>query len=58
LLERTRILTATKETDREAQAPTAIVFLAPPGKYFAALGLDSRAPLTKLHLKDNDLLKY
>ena len=40
---------ATEETEREAQAHTAIVFLAPVGKYFAALGQDSLAPLSKLN---------
>jgi len=33
------------QTDREAHAHTAIVFLAPVEKYFAALSLDSLAPL-------------
>jgi len=42
---------STEETDREAQAHTAIVFLAPKGKYFAALGADSLAPLSKLNCK-------
>jgi len=37
----------TEETDREAQAHTAIVFLAPVEKYFAALDLDSLAPTLK-----------
>ena len=41
----------TEETDREAQAHAAIVFLAPLEKYFAALGLDSLAPLSKLNCK-------
>jgi len=37
-------LSATEETDREAQAHTAIVFLAPIENYYTALGLDSLAP--------------
>ena len=48
---------ATEETDREAQAHTAIVFLAPLEKYFAALGPDSLAPLSKLHCKNDHLKK-
>ena len=42
-------VTSTEETDREAQAHTVIVFLAPIDKYFAALGADSLAPLSKLN---------
>ena len=47
----------TGETDREAQAHTAIVFLAPLEKYFAALGPNSLAPLSKLKDKDKYLQK-
>jgi len=47
--------TGTEDTDREAQAHTAIVFLAPLEKYFAALGPDSLAPLSKLHCKNYHL---
>jgi len=39
----------TEQTDREAQAHTAIVFLAQIEKYFTALGLVSLASLSKLH---------
>jgi len=45
----------TEETDREAHAHTAIVFLAPLEKYLAALGPDSLAPLSKLHCKNDHL---
>ena len=45
----TQSLPATEQTDREAQAHTAIVFLAPIGKYFAALGAESLAPLSNLN---------
>ena len=41
------MMESTEETDREAQAHMAIVFLAPLEKYFAALGQDSVAPLSK-----------
>jgi len=47
----------TEQTDREAQAHTAIVFLAPLEKYFAALGPDSLPPLSKQHCKDDFFAK-
>jgi len=47
----------TEEKDREAQAHTAILFLAPLEKYSAALGPDSLAPLSKLHCKYHYLYK-
>jgi len=47
----------TEERDREAQAHSAIVFLAPLEKYFAALGPDSLAPLSELHCKNDHLYK-
>ena len=45
----------TEQLDREAQADTAIVFLAPLEKYLAALGPDFLAPLSKLHCKNDHL---
>jgi len=44
----------TGQTDREAHAYSALVPLAPREQYFAAMGPDSPAPLSKL----NDKYKY